>query len=91
MEIITHPHLRRGMVFNGRQQQLFYLASYKMDKFRTLVLSGRFLQVFELDDEDINAIREDDIRLLRLAYRWLRFSLFNEAVLRLRITPPQPD
>jgi hypothetical protein len=38
MEIITHPHLRRGMLFNGRQQQMFYLASYNMDKFRALVL-----------------------------------------------------
>ncbi len=84
MEIVTHPNLRRGMVLNNRQQQIFYLASYNLDKFRSLVLSGRFLQLFELDDQEIEAIRQDDVALLRLAYRWLRFSLFNEPVLKLR-------
>jgi len=84
MQIITHSTLRQGATLSMKQQQMFFLASYDIDKFRKFILGGRFLQLFELSQEEEHAIREDDEALLRLAFKWLNFSLFNASTLTLR-------
>ncbi len=86
MEIITHPKLNQGAALSARQQEMFYLACYDLDKFRNFVLSGRFLEIFELDGREVEAIRTQDEALLRLALRWLMFSFCGEPVLKMRET-----
>lgn len=83
MEIITHPKLRDN-VLPPRQQQVFYLASYNLDKFREMVLNSRFLSLFEIPEEEIEGVRSDDASLLKLAYNWMTFSLLGEPALKLK-------
>lgn len=83
MAIVTHSRLRNGSL-SEKQQQMFFLASYNADKFRRFILESRFLQAFDLPEEEIEAVRTSDEALLRLAFKWLRFSLCNEPVLSLR-------
>ncbi len=82
MEIVTHPNSRGEL--SEKQQQIFFMASYNMDLFRGFVLGSRFLQMFAIDPEEEKAIREDDGALLRLGFKWLRFSLLNEQTLKRR-------
>jgi len=83
MAIITHARLRSEL--SEKQQQMFFLASYNIDKFRRFVLESRFLQAFDLPEQEVEALaREDDEVLLRLAFKWLSFSLCNEPALSLR-------
>lgn len=82
MQIITHPKVIQGI--SARQQQMFFLAGYNLERFREFVTQSRFLQAFEVADEEVAAIRKDDEALLKLAFKWLSFSLLNEPVLKLR-------
>lgn len=82
MEIVTHSRLRNGLPM--KQYQMFFMASYNLDQFRRFVFQGRFLQVFELTSDEADALKESNEALLRLAYRWLRFSLLNEPALKVR-------
>lgn len=86
MQIITDPRLRRGSGLAMKQQQMLFLASYNLDKFRGLVTAGKFLQLFDIPPEEEEALRKDDETLLRLAFRWIRFSLFNAPTLKMRQT-----
>lgn len=83
MAIITHARLRKGAL-PDKQQQMFFLASYNIDKFRKFVLESRFLQAFDLPEQEVEALSRDDEALLRLAFKWLSFSLCNEPALKMR-------
>lgn len=84
MQIITHPKVRQNAVAGMKQQQMFFLASYNLDKFRDLVTAGRFLELFDISQEEQQSIREEDESLLRLAFKWIQFSLLNLPALKLR-------
>ncbi len=61
-----------------KKVQMFFMASYNLDKFRDFVMNSRFFDLFDLDPDLKNRIKEDDEALLLLAYDFLRFSLFGE-------------
>jgi len=50
------------------------------------VFETRFLELFDLDEARIEAIRSDDADLMDLAMQWLRFSLFREKTMRIKKT-----
>ncbi len=58
--------------------QVFFMASYDVDRFRRFVSSDNFRKVYDLDDAFYASIAEDDIALLRFSYRFLRQVLFAE-------------
>ncbi|MBW2102358.1 MAG: YkgJ family cysteine cluster protein [Deltaproteobacteria bacterium] len=62
----------------SRKYQVFYLASYDLDRFHDFTLSPGFLKRFDLAPGLRERIREDDGELLRFACDWLRFSLYGE-------------
>ncbi|GBE57810.1 flagellin N-methylase [bacterium BMS3Abin01] len=69
---------------DGRRQTMFFLASYNLDQFRRFVLESRFLETFDIDAEETAAIREDDVQLMNLAFRYLRYLFGVEKTLSLR-------
>ncbi|MHC4109385.1 MAG: hypothetical protein ACYSTY_15010 [Planctomycetota bacterium] len=54
------------------------MACYDLDRFREFVFGSTFLQRFELEEEQVERMRDDDEELLRFAFRWLRYALFAE-------------
>ncbi|HTQ57112.1 MAG TPA: YkgJ family cysteine cluster protein [Bryobacteraceae bacterium] len=67
-----------------KQADMFYMACYDLDRFRRFVFETRFLQLFDVDEARVEALRSDDQELLEFAMQWLRFSLFGERSMRLR-------
>lgn len=90
MRIVTHPRLGQMFSLSGKQQQMFFLASYNIDRFREFTLQSRFLRLFDLSSDEEKAVRENDEALLRLAFRWLNFSLLNQPTLVLRGNAEKP-
>ena len=43
-----------------------------------------FFDQFKIDPETVEAIRSDDVALMKFAFKWLRFSLFNEPLIEVR-------
>jgi hypothetical protein len=58
--------------------QVFFMASYDIDRFRRFVMSDNFRAVYDLEEGFYESVAEDDIALLRFAYTFLRQVLFGE-------------
>jgi hypothetical protein len=69
-----------------RKIQMFYFASYNIDGFRRFVFESPFLSRFEVDPEQQEDMKTDDMALMLFAFDWLKFSLFGEGTLT-----PKPD
>jgi Fe-S-cluster containining protein len=89
-ELTLHEWFASGRKLTPERMELFYMAAYDLDTFRRFVFGSTFLKRFEVEDEVLAAIRDDDEELLRFAFRWLRLALFGEPTLKIRpeATPP---
>jgi len=59
-----------------KAQRMFFMASTDLDQFRRFIFESSFIDTYEIDPEELERIREDDIALMKLSYRYLASSLF---------------
>ncbi len=78
LEVLSFPRSLGPEKDFQRKMQMFFLASYNLDRFRSLVFQGPFLRRFRMDEEVLERIAKDEISLLRFSFEWLKFSLFGE-------------
>jgi len=64
--------------------EMFFMACYDVDKFRSFLFDSSFFEKFEIDERTRSKIKEDDVELLKFGYRWLRFALFGEKTIPVR-------
>jgi hypothetical protein len=83
-EIVTHPWFIGGRQLDPRRMEILYTACYDLDKFRSLVFQSTFLDRFDLEADLVREIRDDDLALLKFAFRWLRFALFGEPTVKVK-------
>jgi Fe-S-cluster containining protein len=62
----------------ARKYQMFFMASYNLDRFRSFLFSSRFFERFKVDDSLKERMKKDDEVLLEFALDWLDFSLFGK-------------
>ncbi len=58
-----------------RTKNLFYMVMYDLDQFRRFIFKSRFLQIFNVDEDTLRRIYEDDLELLRFGYNYLKMML----------------
>ena len=87
-EIVSHPWFIGGRQLDPKRMEMFHTACYDLDKFRDFVFDSTFLSRFELEDSLVATLRDDDVALLRFAFRWLRFALFAEPTMKVRKGAP---
>jgi Fe-S-cluster containining protein len=64
-----------------RAKNIFYMVMYDLDQFRRFVFKSRFLQLFQVDEEILERIWDDDVELLNFGYQYVKTVLkFEEAV-----------
>jgi uncharacterized protein len=56
--------------------EMFYNATYDLDKFRSFVFESTLLDRFDVDEDFVHEMRQSDEALLRFGFLWLRFALF---------------
>jgi Fe-S-cluster containining protein len=83
-ELTLHDFWNGKRALTAAQSDMFYMACYDLDRFRRFVFETRFLQLFDIDEARVEALRADDQELLDFGMQWLRFSLFGEKSVRLR-------
>jgi Fe-S-cluster containining protein len=83
-ELMLHDIWDRDEPLSPAKMDMYYMACYDLDRFRRFVFETRFLEMFEIDEARIEAVRGDDKDLLDLAMQWLRFSLFNEKTMKIK-------
>ncbi|MFC1515840.1 YkgJ family cysteine cluster protein [Thermodesulfobacteriota bacterium] len=65
-------------------KQLFFLASYNIDKFRQFVFESTFLDRYDIDEATVEMIKENELALLEFGLKWLRDTLFRERKIKLK-------
>ena len=57
-------------------KKIFFMTSTNIDKFREFVFSKSFQDTYELDQELLDTIKNDDIALMEFSFRYLAATLF---------------
>lgn len=83
-ELMLHDFWDRDQELTPEQMEMYYMACYDLDRFRRFVFESSFLQLFDVDEARVEAIRSDDVELLEFAMQWLRFALFKEKTLKVQ-------
>ena len=84
LEIISSPQSLGKKEEIARKIQMFSMASYNLDKFRTFIFNSRFLDLFEVADNLKVRMASDDEALMLFSFDWLKFSLFGEQTIQLK-------
>lgn len=81
--ISLHPHFESGDL-SPAKMDMFFNASYDLDRFRRFVFGSTFLEKFDVDGETVERIRTDDFALMKFAFNFLRYALFYEPTMKLK-------
>jgi Fe-S-cluster containining protein len=81
-ELTLHRFFDDGGILSPAKIHMFFTACYDLDRFRRFVFDSTLLARFEVDDEFVAEMRDDDEALLRFAFLWLRYSLFGEPTVK---------
>ena len=73
-----------GKELDENKQFQFYMASYDLDRFRRYIFESDFLNVFDIDDETLNKIKEDEIELIQFGVKYIKFVMMLEESLKLK-------
>ncbi|MBU0673618.1 MAG: YkgJ family cysteine cluster protein [Proteobacteria bacterium] len=65
-------------------QKMFFMASTDLDKFRTYVFSPSFLNTYDINEETLNQIREDDVALMKFSFKYLASTLFGVEAVKIK-------
>lgn len=85
-QLVTHPWFIGGRQLDPKRLHLFYTGCYDLDSFRSFVFDSTFCDRFELEQELLDELANNDEALLRFAFRWLRFALFAEPTMKVKET-----
>jgi uncharacterized protein len=66
------------------KQPLIYMASYDIDKFRKFVFESKFLEIMDIDKEEIEKMRTDEIALMKFGFKYLKYILMLEETLKVK-------
>lgn len=69
---------------DDKKQSLMYMASYDIDKFRKFVFESGFLNLFELDKDEVEKMQSDDIALMQFGFKYLKYILMLEETLKVK-------
>jgi Fe-S-cluster containining protein len=83
-ELTLHRYFQEGKELSPEKMEMFFTVCYNIDKFRDFVFQSSFLDKFEVDQETLAKIKEDDVQLLLFGYKWLKFALFGEKTITVR-------
>ena len=82
-EISLNPFFDSGDL-SPAKMDMFFNASYDLDRFRRFVFGSTFLEKFEVDPETVEKIRTDDYELMKFSFKFLRYALFYEPTMKLK-------
>ena len=57
-------------------KRMFFMASTDLDQFRSFIFDSSFLNSYDVDQETLDKIREDDVELMLFSYKLLASMLF---------------
>ena len=65
-------------------QRMFFMASTDLDHFRRFIFESSFLDTYDVDQETIEKIKEDDVALMLFSFQYLANTLFGAEGMKLK-------
>jgi Fe-S-cluster containining protein len=65
-------------------KRMFFMASTDIATFRKFVFESSFLNIYEIDEETISRIKEDDVELMLFSFKFLAATLFGAQVMKIK-------
>lgn len=69
---------------SDQAKRMFFMASTDLASFRRFVFESSFLDTYEVDEETIEKIKNDDIELMHFSFVYLAATLFGAQVLKIK-------
>lgn len=67
-----------------KKQAMMYMVSYDIDRFRRFILESKVLDIFEIDNEELEKIKTDEIALMKFGFKYLKYVLMLEETLKVK-------
>lgn len=71
------------------KMEMFFNATYDLQKFREFVFGSTLLERFDVDEDFVHQMQTNDEALLRFGFLWVRFALFGEPTMKVRVEAEQ--
>jgi Fe-S-cluster containining protein len=85
MELYVLKARGKAVELGPQHLQMFVMSCYNLEKFRDFVFKSGFLSKFQVEASLVDKLKADDTALLEFAFRWLRFALFREPTLTVKV------
>lgn len=80
--IVRKRSFPKNIQLTDQTKQMFFLASYNLDRFRDFVFNSSFLKRYEVEASLLESFRasdrESDLALLKYGMQWLKWMLFKD-------------
>jgi len=74
----------KAQKLDENKAKAFYMACYDIDAFRRFVFESRFLDVFDVPEDKIEKIKNDETELMNFAFDYVKFLLMMKETLKLK-------
>lgn len=81
--IVRKRSLPSNMHLTQKTKNMFFTASYDLDRFRRFVFESSFLSLYDIDAGEVERVRNDELALMNLSFRWLNWLLFKAGDFRM--------
>jgi uncharacterized protein len=81
--IVRKRSLPPNIRLTDKTKNMFFTASYDIDRFRRFVFESSFLSLYNIEKEMVEKIRSDEIALLQFGFKWLKWLLFKDGELKM--------
>jgi hypothetical protein len=82
--ITFHDYFQKENKLDKGKAKMLYKTCYDLDEFKKFIFETRFFDIYDIEKEGIEKIKEDEEELLNFGYRWVRSNLFGEDTLKLK-------
>ena len=69
---------------SDQAKRMFFMASTDLAHFRRFIFESSFLDTYEIDQETIDKIKEDDVELMLFSFKYLAATLFGAQGLKIK-------
>ncbi|MEN2986015.1 MAG: YkgJ family cysteine cluster protein [Thermodesulfovibrionaceae bacterium] len=73
-----------GQKLDEMKQKAFYMCCYNLDAFRNFVFESRFLKVFDISEERVEKMKNDEVELLKFGFDYMKYLLMIKETLKLK-------
>jgi Fe-S-cluster containining protein len=83
-ELSLHKYFDEVGPLQPSKMEMFFNATYDLQKFREFVFGSTLLDRFDVDEDFIHQMQTSNEALLRFGFLWIRFAVFGEPTMKIR-------